>query len=283
MWNDKSLKIAGCYLCALKRSDIPWKGEQGGTRQVHAKESTGDFRSLGLVERAKHSMISQQATRRQLHNVSDLPLCKTLKIKMQAARPLAQRPVYFRQEFISKKHVVHVAAASKIEIVPYTPIQKTDKYDLRLIQPHTVVSTPYQRRDEGFLLLGGYLSGNNAKSLRCLETQPVVMTFRPDGFKIMQIYVVPGETELSTGDEPLPAPTEQGVELDAAGGELIAAMRFEGNATKEVCESMRDTLLKCLEKDGLNVAEAEGFRLAQYGPLHSLSTRINEIWLTVKV
>jgi len=209
---------------------------------------------------------------------------------MQVAWPLSQRQVNFRQQINSKinskSHVVHVAAASKIEIVPYTPIQKTDKYDLRLIQPHTVVSTPYQRRDEGFLLLGGYLSGNNTKSLRCVETQPVVMTFRSDGSKMMQLYVVPIESELSTDDEPLPPPTEQGVELNAAGGELIAAMRFEGNATKEKCEILKDTLLKCLEKDGLNVAEEEAagqFRLAQYGPLHSLSTRINEIWLAVKV
>lgn len=38
--------------------------------------------------------------------------------------------------------------------------------------------------------------------------------------------------------------------------------------------------------DGLQLADAEEggvFRLAQYGPLHSLSTRINEIWLAVKL
>lgn len=206
---------------------------------------------------------------------------------MQSTRLLQQRQWNVKQRCsnVKRRHVVQVRA-SNLEFIPYTPIQKTENYDLRLIQPHTVVSTPYQRRDEGFLLLGGYLSGNNEKGLRCVETQPVVMTFRPDGSKMMQIYVVPRESETSDSNEPLPAPTEREVDLDAAGGELIAAMRFEGNATKEVCERTKDMLLKSLEKDGLSIADAEAagqFRLAQYGPLHSLSTRINEIWITVKV
>jgi hypothetical protein len=205
---------------------------------------------------------------------------------MQGALPLNHRQFNFKSQFNSRRHVVHVVANSNVQFVPYTPIQKTEKYDLRLIQPHTVVSTPYQRRDEGFLLLGGYLSGNNEKSLRCVETQPVVMTFRPDGSKMMQIYVVLRENEGSAGDEPLPAPTERGCELEVSGGELIASMRFEGNATKEACERTKEELLLALKNDGLNVAEAEAagqFRLAQYGPLHSLTTRINEIWLTLKV
>jgi hypothetical protein len=201
---------------------------------------------------------------------------------MQGVSPLKQRQLNFSQPVkCSKSRHVFLHVVANVQFVPYTPISKTDNYDLRLLQPHTVVATRYQRRDEGFLALGGYLSGANERQTRCVETQPVVMTFRPDGTKMMQIYVVPRENEGS--DEPLPAPTERGVELDAAGGELIAAMRFEGNATKEACERTTESLLKCLAKDGLNVVEAGTFRLAQYGPLHSLSTRINEIWITLKV
>lgn len=36
-----------------------------------------------------------------------------------------------------------------------------------------------ERRDEGFLLLGSYMSGNNAGEARCRETQPVVMCYPP--------------------------------------------------------------------------------------------------------
>ncbi len=38
--------------------------------------------------------------------------------------------------------------------------------------------------------------------------------------------------------------------------------------------------------DGLQLADAEAggfFRVAQYGPMNSLSTRVNELWLAVKI
>ena len=166
---------------------------------------------------------------------------------MASKIPRLQQNLSFRSKGGLRSHKFHVVAAAPIELVPYTPIQKKDTYDLRLIQPHTVAKTFYQRRDEGFLDLGGYLSGANAAECRCVETQPVVMTFRPDGMKTMQVYIVPREGQVEDG-APLPAPTTQGVELDAAGGELIAVIRFEGNATKEACERARDQLKKFLEQ-----------------------------------
>lgn len=47
-----------------------------------------------------------------------------------------------------------------------------------------------ERRDEGFLLLGSYMSGNNAAGARCRETQPVVMSYPPEvreGFGRVQV------------------------------------------------------------------------------------------------
>lgn len=57
-------------------------------------------------------------------------------------------------------------------------------------------------------------------------------------------------------------------------------------ASQEACERCRAALVAALQRDGLPLAEAEAggfFRLAQYGPLHSLQTRVNEIWLAVKL
>lgn len=83
-----------------------------------------------------------------------------------------------------------------------------------------------------------------------------------------------------------PAPSNPDVVLGVAGGEVVAARQFEGNATQEACERCRGQLVAALERDGLRLGEAEAggyFRLAQYGPLHSLSTRMNEIWLGVRL
>ena len=208
--------------------------------------------------------------------------------------------------------------------VPYTPVQKQDGYELKLIGPHRVARVAYERRDAGFLALGEYLSGGNAGGRRFQETQPIVMSYPPGGAKTMQVYLLPREGEGDEGQPP-PQPSDAGVELDGAGGELVAAARFEGNATKEACERARTQLkfalqrgesscaaqrlaggtceqpaaprrpalcaharapMRYLPADGLQLAEDEVgglFRLAQYGPLHSLSTRVNEVWLTVQL
>ena len=101
----------------------------------------------------------------------------------------------------------------------------------------------------------------------------------------MQVYVVPRDAPGAAAAD-LPAPTDPDVALGIAGGEVIAAVRFEGNATQEACEAARQRLLAALAADGLALGEAEAggeFRLAQYGALHSLQTRINEVWLTIRL
>lgn len=104
------------------------------------------------------------------------------------------------------------------------------------------------------------------------------------GAKRMRIHIVPAG---GSGAAALPpAPLDPAVALAVAGGEVVAARQFEGNATKEACERCLAQLKAALARDGLQLAEAEAggyFRLAQYGPLHSLSTRVNEIWLAVKL
>ena len=160
-----------------------------------------------------------------------------------------------------------------------------------LVTTHRLSAAVLRRRDEGYLLLGGYLSGQNADGMRCRETQPIVMCYPSaggGGGKRMQVAIVPrGSDGSSPGAAQLPpAPSDPAVSLAVAGGEVVAARQFEGSATQEACERCLQQLVAALCRDGLRLAEAEGagyFRLAQYGPLNSLSTRINEIWLAVKL
>lgn len=103
----------------------------------------------------------------------------------------------------------------------------------------------------------------------------------------MQVYLVPrGTNPKEAASAALPQPVTPEVTLDAGGGEIIAALRFEGYATEDTCRLNLEKLREMLKKDGLSCADEEvagKFRLAQYGPLHSLQTRVNEIWLAVKL
>eukprot|EP00887_Chlorella_sp_A99_P004904 scaffold4.g4904.t1 len=163
---------------------------------------------------------------------------------------------------------------------PYEILQRAGSMELRLYQPYPVAECGYERRDDGFLLLGGYMSGANAAGARWRETQPIVMLHGfPQGGKRMRVLLAPREGDAPASLAALPAPTSADVALGVAGGELVAAWRFEGNATREACKHARRQLLAAVEAAGLALAPAEAtgaFRVAQYGPLHSLSTRINE-------
>jgi hypothetical protein len=172
-------------------------------------------------------------------------------------------------------------------IVPFTPIENRSSYSLRLIQPHTVAKTTYTSRGDGYLSLGSYMSGANQNEEKFPETQPILMTYYKTSvqdpnwsMKTMQVYL--------KSDSDVPSlPKSNDVCIEVSGGEVVAARKFQGQATEEVCMKELKALLSAMEKDGLDsVAASRGaveFQLAQYGPLHSLTPRLNEIWVKVKM
>ncbi|KAL4418851.1 hypothetical protein ABPG77_004448 [Micractinium sp. CCAP 211/92] len=101
------------------------------------------------------------------------------------------------------------------------------------------------------------MSGNNAAGARCRETQPVVMSYAPQGPKRMQVHVVPRGGADEPGALP-PAPGDAAVRLAVAGGEVLAARQFEGNATKEACEACRAALAAALQRDGPGPCRGRG-------------------------
>lgn len=55
---------------------------------------------------------------------------------------------------------------------PYELVEARDTYSIRLVAPHVVARTRYERRDEGFLRLGSYFDENKLR-----QTQPIVMRY----------------------------------------------------------------------------------------------------------
>jgi len=161
----------------------------------------------------------------------------------------------------------------------FQTLVETPRYSIRLYDTHYVVRTAYQRRDEGFDALGSYLDGDNEAGARIPAPQPVIMTYPPGGAKSMQLFV-PTPKE---GQPPLPL--QAGVSLAVAGGEALATTEFTGYATKEAADKAKRELIAALEADGFPVSGAEGgvFMIAQYGPLFSLSTRVNELLIPIKL
>lgn len=70
-------------------------------------------------------------------------------------------------------------------------LSKTEDYELRLYDVYPYISTPYERRDEGFLALGAYMDGHNSESVRMNSTQPVVMRYEPSTVHITSVLYLP--------------------------------------------------------------------------------------------
>ena len=187
------------------------------------------------------------------------------------------------------------SASSSSVFPPYTLLPRSPAYDLRLYTPHWILSTPYTRRDEGFERLGAYGAGANGAGARApAAAQPVVMWFPSRSAadasasasvdKRMTLHIV--GAGVNGGVAPPPPPTTPGVSLGVGGGEVLAVSRFEGYATPDATLAALDALLAALSADGVKLgpeAEQGAFRLAQYGPLFTLETRVNEVQVPVQL
>jgi len=169
-------------------------------------------------------------------------------------------------------------------------VQETDAFQLRLYAPFVAAAVEYEKRDEGFLLLGEYLGGANERGARLVFTQPVFVTVDPDaGTKTMAVYVPSVAPAAGGGFQDLgraPAPEDAAVRLEVAGGSLVAAATLEGNVTPDAAEAARRRLVAALREAGVALtadAERAAFQVLQYGPVYSLKTRVNEVLVGVQV
>jgi len=164
---------------------------------------------------------------------------------------------------------------------------RKDTYELRIYGAYYVATAPYEKnREQGLTSLMGYIEGGNEDATTFPATQPLIMRYVDQGggegggpaglSKSMEL-------SLGAGVSDPPAATVPGVSVAAAGGELLAAVGFEGIATPELAGQYRRLLTTALAADGLEVEDPSAFRLATYGQLYTLKPRLNEILLKVKL
>ena len=163
---------------------------------------------------------------------------------------------------------------------PYQVAKRAELYELRIYGAYYVAVAPYTNREQGLASLMGYIEGGNEDERTFPATQPLVMRYVDDGDGDFDKRM---ELCLGAGVSDPPAPTSPGVGVQAAGGELLAVVGFEGIATPELAGKYRELLATALRADGLELAEPDAFRLATYGQLYSLKPKLNELMLKVKL
>ena len=111
---------------------------------------------------------------------------------------------------------------------PYQVAKRAELYELRIYGAYYVAVAPYTNREQGLASLMGYIEGGNEDERTFPATQPLVMRYVDDGDGDFDKRM---ELCLGAGVSDPPAPTSPGVGVQAAGGELLAVVGFEGIAT----------------------------------------------------
>lgn len=162
--------------------------------------------------------------------------------------------------------------------IPYDVVRKTRTYELRVYGAYFACATSYDTRERGIATLMEYIEGANDEKAVYAPTQPLTTRYAASG-KTMELALL-GRRAKESIASPLEA---SDVKIVAVGGDLVAAIEFEGVATPEVANYYRATVVKALAEDGLSAANDGSFRLNTFGPLYSLKPRKNELLVAVNV
>lgn len=172
-------------------------------------------------------------------------------------------------------------------LIPYEAVEANEAYSVRLYTPCIVARTCYERRDEGFLRLGKYFDDAKLPQTQPVvmtypdeASQPphTPLPFTAEDFAervcaprraarqwsytsdpgrcgTLAYTLLLQESSLTCyyarrSQDP-PAPSDEEVWLDAAGGELLAVLRLPGSATQQACDAGRRRLLDAVTRGRL--------------------------------
>jgi hypothetical protein len=100
------------------------------------------------------------------------------------------------------------AAALGLQLPLYDVLASGQDFEVRRYQRLAVVECEYEKRPEGYELLGGYCDGETAAGLPMPKTAPCVM--RPTANPKTMWYILPNpHTPLDPADEPVPPPVRR--------------------------------------------------------------------------
>lgn len=180
------------------------------------------------------------------------------------------------------------AAELGVQLPAFTVLASGTDWEVRRYQQLAVVECAYERRPEGYELLGGYAQqGENESGLPMPKTAPCLMApFKTP--KLMWFILPHPHTPLDPAESrpvPPPKPLADDVLRCREITDLVVGVgAFSGYAVPDVVISRRDQLSRALASAGYSpTADAEEeMLLAQYNELFALPwNRDNEVWLPV--
>jgi hypothetical protein len=189
---------------------------------------------------------------------------------------------------MTREDSIAQAAKLGVQLPQYEVLRTGSEFEVRRYQRLQVVECAYEKRPEGYELLGGYAQrGENDAGLPMPATAPCLMS--PLDAPKRMWYILPSpHTPLDPSADPVPPPAPLAADVLSCrdiSPMVVAVGSFSGYAVPDVVFSRRDALANALAAEGIALEDgATGARLllAQYNELFALPwNRENEVWLPV--
>ena len=142
-----------------------------------------------------------------LSTLALLPVSASVtRIVERAGRPLLLFDSLFgKKEAAPDEDGLALAQKLGLQLPQFEVLAKQDGFEVRRYQRLAVVECEYEKRPEGYELLGGYCAGETEAGLPMPKTAPCVM--RPTAKPKTMWYILPNpHTPLDPEDEPVPPP-----------------------------------------------------------------------------
>ncbi len=163
----------------------------------------------------------------------------------------------------------------------YQVLKKDQSVELRLYQPHTIISTHLPiatdaHANTNFQTLGGYIFGDNMQNIHIPMTIPVVQETK--NAQQYMYFVLPKTYQAQNA----PTPNSDKVLIEDRAAEHVASLKVNSTDTAYLAE--QETMLRDWVSRQGNLSSKGTVRLAQYDPPWSIPwLRRTELMLPVDV
>lgn len=182
---------------------------------------------------------------------------------------------------LNPNKVLGLSPSAMSSELPYTLLRRGNGYEVRRYPAFASAKIQYQRRDEGYDILGSFTNSMNPLS-------PAIMKVPSDGGNKIMLWPIafksPVETSLKVPDSFMEKVSKQSVvEIEPSKEQVVAVGIFADASTEPVVRENAKQLRQALKRDGLKPKDDNhdngGVTFAQYDAVYTMGKRRGEVWI----
>ncbi|GAX18963.1 hypothetical protein FisN_8Hh183 [Fistulifera solaris] len=176
-------------------------------------------------------------------------------------------------DFLDQLKPSDINAPSAGPELPFELLRRGNGYEVRRYPQYSAAKLAYERRDEGYSILGSFCKG-----LQPMAPAILTVDSQKDQKSMMWplTFARPGQTfEVP----PTNNREGRGVEMVVMPSSVVAVARFSDASVEPVVRKATNLLRNACERDGLKLTRSEALQFCQYDAIFSMGKRRGEVWI----